>query len=261
MRRPRCFGHHRVGAELEPGLLGRRFQTTVDQRPAVIEVVSVHTHHEVFERSLRRIEVMSAVHSPHLVPILDAGLDGDGLYVVTPAPSRLFDGIGADRAHVVRAVHAAGSGVAALHRSGIVHRDIQARHIGWYGGVVKLGGLGLVDYLGDGGTHGIGPIGGVLTMAPSIVRGSAATVGSDLYSLGATAHLMATGIAVHPVASESLAARVLRIAAEDPAIDPSLCPSLMSFVAAALAADGRSTDVSVEQLLTAHLQPPHKSGA
>ncbi len=224
--------------EIEPGSLGRRFRSDLDGRVVVVEAVPIRCDDELFERALRRIELMSTIAHPHLVPVLDAGLDADHLFLVTPAPDRTADLVGPLGEAAFTVVRDVGAALAVLHQHGVLHRDLQARHVGWFDGVVRLGGVGLADLRGAGRTRGLGPIGGVLTMAPSLVRGAPASVGSDAYSLGALLHLLATGLAVHPVRSESLAARVARIGIDPPRIDPTLAPSLRPAVAAALAADG-----------------------
>ena len=231
------IGPHRVISELPAGALGRRFLTSVDARAAIVETTCLRGHDEVVERAIRRVEVMAALDHPHLVPVLDADLDGDVLFIVTPAPDRtaLDAAAEVDLERTTRCLLAA---LAHLHDRGVIHRDVQRRHIGWFGGDVRLGGLGLSEVVMGGRTQGIGPIGGVLTMAPSIVRGEPATFGSDLFSLGAVVHLLATGEAVHDVRTESLADRLRRIAVEPPRLAPATPAALRPVIVAALAADG-----------------------
>ena len=237
-KRTRQLGRYRVDAEYDPGSLGRRFRSSWQGQGVVVESISIRCDEELFERSLRRIEVMTTVSHDHLVPILDAGLDGDQLFIVTPEPDGIAEStgpIGVAAGHVIADV---GRGLAHLHHNGALHRDVQLRHIGWYDGVVKLGGFGLADLRGAGRTEGIGPIGSILTMAPSIVRGAPATSGSDIYSLGASLHLLATGIAVHPVRTESVVDRIRRIGSEAPVLSPSLPTELVPLIRTAISADG-----------------------
>lgn len=255
MSTPRQIGPYAVDTEIEPGSLGRRFSATFGGRAAIVEMISVHCDVELFERSIRRIELMTTVRHHHLVPILDAGLDRDDLYVVTPRPDRTAEEIRPIGAAAREVIASVADGLLRLHDHDVVHRDLQLRHIGWYDGVVQLGGFGLSDMRGAGRTHGVGPIGGVLTMAPSIVRGQAATVGSDAYSLGAALHLLATGFAVHAERPESLAGRVARIGAEPPVIDPSLAPALAPILERALALDGVDDRGAVTDLLIRLSQP------
>lgn len=243
INRPQTLGPCRISRELKPGSLGKRYCAEFDGQPAIVETVSMRCDDELFERALRRIEVMTMVDHPHLVPILYAGIERDQLYVVTPQPSATADGAAPMSGDALRVVADVALGLDHLHQNSTVHRDIQPRHIGWYDGVVMLGGFALSDVDGPSRTHGVGPIGSVMTMAPSIVRGGQATVGSDLYSLGAVLHLLACGVAVHPCRSESLADRVVRIATEAPSLSPTLPPGLASVVRSLLDADGDTAPV------------------
>lgn len=248
------IGRHDLCGELAAGSLGRRFRTNYNGRDAVLETISIRCEGELFDRALRRLELMTAVQHDHLVPVLDAGLDGDQLFIVTPQPERTADSclpMGIAARGVIAAV---ANAVVHLHRNGAVHRDIQPRHIGWYDGVVKLGGFALADVQGAGQTQGIGPIGGVTTMAPSLVRGARATAGSDVYSLGATLHLLATGVAVHRVREESLAKRIGRIGDEPPVISLDVSAALAPLIRAALDADGGGDQVA-ERVLGALSYP------
>ena len=232
------IGPYERGIELQPGSLGRRFRSVADTRPVIVETVSIRSDGEIFERAVHRIEVMAQLRHKNLLPILDAGIDGNELFLVMPAPERVVDGakpLGTDARPVIAEV---AKGLRFLHDNGVVHRDVQSCHIGWYEGVVQLGGVGLSGLLSGARTHGVGPIGGTLTMAPSLVHGEQASVGSDVYSLGATLHLLATGKAVHVQTAESLTSRIVRIGTEPPSIDSTLPPTLAPIVRAALACDG-----------------------
>ncbi|MEM1332078.1 MAG: protein kinase [Actinomycetota bacterium] len=219
---------------------------------AVIEAVPVRSEGELFDRAVRRIEVMAGLDHPHLVPLLDAGVSDGLVYAVTPLPSSTADSteigpMGLAAAPVLRDV---ALGLRHLHRRGALHRDVQTRHVGWYGGTVRLGGLALCDVTGDASTCGTGPIGALLTMAPSIVLGRRATAGADVYGLGASLHLLATGVAVHPAVPETVPRRLRRMATEEPTVDPSLPDELRPIVSAALAADGDPDPSALDHALT-----------
>ncbi|MEL6983122.1 MAG: hypothetical protein AAFO29_11920, partial [Actinomycetota bacterium] len=85
--RPRDgIGPHRIISELPAGSLGRRFRTSVAGQAAIVEATRLRGDDEVVERAIRRVELMVEFDHPNLVPVIDAGMDGDVLYVVTPAP-------------------------------------------------------------------------------------------------------------------------------------------------------------------------------
>lgn len=241
----RTIAGYRIDTVLEHGSLGSRAGSrTPSGIEVVIEVISVTAEEELFERALRRIEVMSQNQHEHLVPILDAGLEDDKLFMVTPKPHRVASDIGVMGIDARETLVDVAQGLQHLHINGILHRDIQPRHIAWYDGVIKLGGVGLADSLGNQRTNGVGPIGAVATMAPSVVNGAAATIGSDVYSLGATLHLLASGQTVFAKRTESLAKRIVRIATEPPELNASLPAELRDTVAQMLAVDGLNAEAS-----------------
>lgn len=238
------IGSHQLDERLADGALGQRFRSNqYDRSGLIVEIVSIRSDEELFERCLRQITMMADVAHPNLVPIIDAGLDEDHLFFVTPQPEQTADQLGPLGLDAGPIVADAAKGLAHLHDQGVLHRDIQLRHIGCYDCTVKLGGFALADTGGDGRTNGVGPIGGINTMAPSIIRGEQATTGSDLYSLGAALHLLATGVAVHPVRHESLMERLCRISETQPKIDPTLPAALYSSMLTSLDADGTNTSV------------------
>lgn len=237
-------GTHQLDEQLSNGALGQRFRSLRKDRSAfIVEIVSIRSSEELFERCLRQITMMAEVAHRHLVPILDAGLDAEHLFFVTPEPEQTADQLGVLGIDAAPIISDAAKGLAHLHGAGVLHRDIQLRHIGCYDLTVKLGGFSLADVSGDGRTNGVGPIGGIDTMAPSVVSGRPATTGSDVYSLGAALHLLATGAAVHPIRDESLMERLCRIGDAPPKIDPTLPAQLYPSMLTALDADATNTPV------------------
>jgi len=235
-------GNYPIVEHLPHGALGPRFASlTASGAQLIVELVAIRGDAELFERALRRLTVLATVRHKHLTPIIDAGLDADHFFLVTPRPRRTADEIGIAGIAAAHVMAHVARGLAHLHTAGVVHRDIQLCHIGLLNGIAQLGGCGLADVAGAR-TRGIGPIGAVSTMAPSLVRGRPATRGSDVYSFGAALHLLATGEAVHPLRDESLSTRIARIGREAPQVADSLPVELRPVVEHALAVDGDPGD-------------------
>lgn len=106
----------------------------------------------------------------------------------------------------------AGSGLFALHRRGLVHRDVKPDNlILTQAGTLKIVDLGLVRPFGTPGggsdsggrgsgqrSSGLGLFGSVAYTAPEVLRGQPASPRSDLYALGVVLYEVATG--KHPFA-------------------------------------------------------------
>ena len=153
------------------------------------------------EAIFQEAELAARVSSPHVVGVVDAGIhegvpflvqryvDGVDLReLVTRAPVAL------STAAVVRIVADVARGLAAIHQAGVVHRDVKPANLFLCGdGGALLGDFGIArDRTTISGSDE--PIAGTpLFLAPEIWAGKPPTAACDLYALGATAHLLATG--------------------------------------------------------------------
>jgi WD40 repeat protein len=144
-------------------------------------------------RLMHEARVCARLEHPSIVPLYDAGTLADGrqFYAmrvvpgldlghwlernVEPLPNRL---------DVVRLIARIAHALAHAHQRGIIHRDISPRNI-------RLGAndeVMLLDWgLAADATRGapVGPCGTAGFMAPEVEQGAAATVASDVWSLGA----------------------------------------------------------------------------
>ncbi len=97
---------------------------------------------------------------------------------------------------VLKAVGCAARGLARVHDDGIVHRDVKPANIFWAAnGSVMVGDFGLahpLDANGEAPPHGT-----PATLAPEVADGNNSSVMSDIWSLGATAYRLLTGVYPH----------------------------------------------------------------
>lgn len=117
----------------------------------------------------------------------------------------------------------AASGLRAVHRLNLVHRDVKPENLALTeAGTVKLMDLGLARKATRGlaGSEGSGFFGSLSYAAPEVLRGEPATPQSDLYSLGVVLFEIITG--VHPFATaDTDPDQVIRAHLEDPPPRPS----------------------------------------
>ncbi len=161
--------------------------------------VVIKLFHNAGPDSLSEAHLAARVGSPWVVPVLDAGIEQGLPYVM----QRYVDGIdfdellaihdAADRhipvATLVRyAVHVF-QGLAAIHVAGVVHRDIKPPNLFLAGsGDALVGDLGIA--VDPTGAHHGAVAGTPMFIAPELWTGGRATARTDLYSAGATLHLL-----------------------------------------------------------------------
>ncbi|MDB4955504.1 MAG: hypothetical protein JWO36_3073 [Myxococcales bacterium] len=148
---------------------------------------------------LAEAHLAARVVSPSVVPVLDAGVEGGVPYVI----QRYVDGIDLDE---LLAIHAAADrsipvatlvriavhvfqGLSAIHIAGVVHRDIKPPNLFLAGsGEALVGDFGIA--VDPNATNRPEVAGTPMFIAPELWAGQAATPRTDLYSAGATLHLL-----------------------------------------------------------------------
>lgn len=199
-------------------------------------------------RFIRGAQAAARIHHPNIVPVLNAGREGDFYYLV----QRYIDGTpladeialcGTVPEDVMRGIMAdVAAGLSAVHGAGIVHRDVKPSNII----LAKDGRAMLLDFglARDGELRDISGaseiVGTPYYMAPEQCEGRPVTNRTDLYGLGVAAYEALAGkrpfrgetpllvlrahveaMPVHlseaaPNVSESLAAVVMQLLRKDP---------------------------------------------
>lgn len=164
----------------------------------------IKTFHGAADVSIFREAYLGArVSSPHIVPVLDAGVEGNVAFAV----QQYVDGVDLSEllsyaqegrrnlplAVVLRLLRDAARGLHALHQAGIVHCDIKPANLFLSAsGAAMVGDFGIAtDVRMQQARRGVS--GTPLFMAPEQWNERPVDRRTDLYSLGATAHLLATG--------------------------------------------------------------------
>jgi serine/threonine-protein kinase len=161
------------------------------------ELADDAVHVRRFEREGR---TAAGLAHPHLVTVLDAGVSDGVLYLVT----RYVDGVALARilesgplgaGSVVRLAAGIGSALDALHRGGLLHRDVKPENILVdTGGRSHLTDFGVARGEADTALTSTGRVVGTVDyLAPEVIRGEPASPASDVYALGCVVHACLAG--------------------------------------------------------------------
>lgn len=188
----------------------------------------IKTFHGASDLSIFREAYLGArVSSPHVVTVLDAGLEGniafavqqyvDGVDLGELLQTVTKDGRKLPLELIIHLVRDTARGLHALHQAGVVHCDIKPANLFLSAsGAAMLGDFGIATdtrmYQAKKGVSGT-----PLFMAPELWNEKPPDRRSDLYALGATAHLLATGA---PPFSAGSAAALCLAHVSDPYIPP-----------------------------------------
>jgi serine/threonine protein kinase len=243
------LGDYVLESELGRGAVGLVYRArSKDGRLVAIKTLDPALTGDVTFRArlAREIRIAQGVEDSHLVSILETGEDEGRPYLVLeyvpggslaerlePGPLRLDE--------MLRVVREVAAGLDALHKSGLVHRDVKPSNIM----LREDGSAALTDFgLAKGAAYTVvtrpGQVLGTLDyLAPELLRGHEATPASDLYALGCVAfeclagrppfaHRSLLGVGTahleddppDPPAPPEVASTLLRALEKDPAARP-----------------------------------------
>ena len=205
-----------LGRELGGGGMSRVFiaRDTRLERDVVVKLLSPELAQELsVERFGREIALAAALQHANIVPVLSAGVTGDGLpFYLMPFVdgASLRDRVGGTRtmpiAEVLLVLNDVARALAYAHGRGVVHRDIKSDNVMLSGGAALVTDFGIAkamsssrtaasDSQSDGQLTRMGTsLGSPAYMAPEQGAGDPDTDHrADIYALGAMAYELLTG--------------------------------------------------------------------
>lgn len=179
-----------------------------------------------FARLVQEIETFSRVRHPHLMRLYGAGqhehLFWFSMEWCEQGPVDLLDLTGPER---LRAVAEAADGAQALHDAAIVHRNVRPRNVYLRGdGSAVLADLSLV-LVGGAEMTDLSSPNALGYLDPVLLTADDAGPATDVFSLAATAHHLATGTHLWPgIDPAQVLMSVRRVLREAPVVDRGACP-------------------------------------
>lgn len=171
---------------------------------------------EARRRIRREAEVLASLDHPGVVPLVEVLDDGDDVVLVMPylEGGSLSDVLATSgplpAARVAALAEQLLPALAAVHRQGVVHRDINPSNVLFDAeGRAVLADFGVATSrdVTDGLTSTTSVIGTTAFMAPEQARGAAAGPPADVFALGATLRWALTGTGPYGEGSEAVLAR------------------------------------------------------
>ncbi|MCX5192368.1 serine/threonine-protein kinase [Streptomyces sp. NBC_00249] len=241
---PRTVGPYRLEGRLGAGGMGQVFLgTSASGRPVAVKLIrpELAGTTQFRERFAREVTAARQVGGFHTAQVVDADPAAEPPWLATafvPGPTlqRLVDADGPrDPAAVLRLGAGIAEGVAAIHRCGLVHRDLKPGNV-----IVSEDGPRIIDFGialepgADAMTRTGSVIGTYAYMSPEQVRGEVLSPASDVFAFGSVLAFAATGRS--PFDATTVPAIVHRVVTEPPRLGGLTAP-LSELVGACLAKD------------------------
>ncbi|MFD8141873.1 WD40 repeat domain-containing serine/threonine protein kinase [Streptomyces sp. NPDC059708] len=224
---PQWVGPYRLEGRLGEGGMGQVFLgTSPGGRPVAVKLIRAELAGtgQFRERFAREVEAARQVGGFHTAQVVDADPAAASPWLVTafiPGPTlhrAVAEGGPLDPAAALRLGAGLAEGLAAIHRCGLVHRDLKPGNV-----IVAEDGPRIIDFgiaraVDASSLTATGSVIGTYAyMSPEQIRADRAGPASDVFALGAVLAFAATGRG--PFDAPSLPAVVQRILDEPPALE------------------------------------------
>ncbi len=257
------------------GGFGQVFRATDESSMALGDaaVKVLHPNTSPLERSVftKEVQRMATLRHQNLVGYLDSGQMELGnevhSYLVAEFCSGSLDVFIREQPtgrletdELLNVIGDISAGLAYLHSKQMVHRDIKPANVMYGDGAWKLGDFGLTrDLTATGSYHrGDSLRGTPLYMSPELFSTMTATAPSDIYAVGVSAHLCASGRPLHQGSGQAL---IQNIMSSPASIDPSLAPAIQDIIYRCTLADPqtRISAADLQRLVTDYKSSPHSA--
>ena len=194
-------GRYRLGELLGAGGMGSVYMGTdlLTERRVAVKVFTAPggtRGRDAFHRFVREARTTGQLRHPHIVSLLDFNEDMGFMVLEYMAGGTLAErlrpalDLAACRAIMLQLLDA----LRAAHQRGVVHRDIKPSNVFFTpAGAAKLGDFGVAHLQDTGQTQTGAFIGTLAFMSPEQISGAPVSFATDIYALGVTLYLMATG--------------------------------------------------------------------
>jgi len=257
------LGNYRLVAELNSGSYGSVYQGKhlIFEDDPVVAIKVLHAHlgsSQERTQFIQEAQLLKKLQHPHILPILDAGIQDGFPYMVTAYASQgsLRDRLD-QQPHApfpldeaLRILSQVSQALHFAHQQRIVHRDLKPGNILFNRqGEALLADFGIAVVLTTAGTRQLGRGGTPAYMAPEQFEGMV-SMKSDQYALGCLAYELVTGHKPFTVANGSLEVWWYQHAKVEPVAPTQLNPGLPIHIEEAILKamtkqrTGRHTDVA-----------------
>jgi len=197
-------GRYRVRARIARGGMATVYVATDLRLERRVALKVMHGHlsdDSVFQsRFIQEARSAARLADPHVVNVFDQGQDGELAYLVMEyLPGITLRELLKEQrrltvSQTITIMDAVLSGLAAAHRSGLIHRDVKPENVLLAeDGRIKIGDFGLARASSANTATGQQLLGTIAYLAPELVTRGTADARSDIYALGILLYEMLAG--------------------------------------------------------------------